>query len=25
VWAGGAFAQVIAGGVVRVGDPVAWL
>ena len=25
VWAGGAFAQVRAGGVVRVGDPITWL
>ena len=23
-WGGGAFAQVLTGGVVRVGDPVAW-
>ena len=23
-WAGGAFAQVIVGGAVRVGDPVMW-
>lgn len=24
-WAGGAFAQVLVGGVVRLGDPVVWL
>lgn len=24
-WAGGAFAQVLVGGVVRCGDPVVWL
>ena len=24
-WAGGAFAQVAAGGIVRVGDPIVWL
>ena len=23
-WGGGAFAQVVTGGVVRVGDPIAW-
>ena len=23
-WGGGAFAQVVMGGVVRVGDPIAW-
>jgi MOSC domain-containing protein YiiM len=25
LWAGGAFAQVLVGGVVRAGDPVLWL
>lgn len=25
MWAGGAFAKVLVGGVVRVGDPVVWL
>jgi MOSC domain-containing protein YiiM len=25
MWAGGAFACVVAGGIVRVGDPVVWL
>ena len=25
LWAGGAFAQVLVGGVVRAGDPVVWL
>ena len=24
-WAGGAFAQVAAGGIVRAGDPIVWL
>ena len=23
-WGGGAFAQVVTGGVVRVGDPITW-
>jgi MOSC domain-containing protein YiiM len=24
-WAGGAFAQVLAAGVVHVGDPIVWI